>query len=115
MADDVFEQLVIGDVVAGRLAHAAVTFATEAEHVDSQLRLHFPGYGVDVVADQPDRTGREDRDRLGMKQVVGLLDRLAELLFTAENDLFLLHVGGEAIGDEILVAGAWAAASGCGA
>ena len=102
-ADDVLEQAVVGDVVAGRLAHAAVALATEGEDVDAELLLHFAGHGVDVVADQPHGAGRKDGDRLGMEDVVGLLDRLPQPLHAAEDDVLLLHVGGEAVGNEVVV------------
>ena len=62
------------------------------------------GDGVHVVADQAHRAGGEHGDRLGMEQVEGLLDRRAELLLAAEDDLLLLHVGGEAVGHEVVVA-----------
>ena len=103
-ADDVLEQAVVGDVVPGRLAHAAVALATEGEDVDAEFLLHFAGHGMHVVADQAHGAGREDGDRLGVEDVEGLLDRLAEPLHAAEDDVFLLHVGREAVGDEVLVA-----------
>ena len=40
-----------------------------------------------------------------MEQVEGLLDRRAELLLAAEDDLLLLHVGREAVGHEVVVFG----------
>ena len=76
-AHDVLEDAVVGDVVAGRLAHALVALATEAEDVDPQLFLHLPGHGVDVVADEAHRAGGEDADGLGLEGVIGLLHRLA--------------------------------------
>ena len=62
------EDAVVGDVVAGRLAHALVALATEGEDVDAQLFLHLPGHGVDVVADEADRAGGEDADGLGLEE-----------------------------------------------
>ena len=63
--DDVLEELVVGDVVSGRLADALVALATEAEDVDAQLLLHLSGDGVNVVADQAHRTGGKTPMALG--------------------------------------------------
>ena len=87
--------------MAGRLADPAVTLATEAEYVDPQLLLHLPGHRVDIVADQSDRAGREDGDRLGVKQVIGLLHRRLQFLLAAKDDLLLLHVRSEAVSDVV--------------
>ncbi len=97
LADDVLEELVVGDVVSGRLADALVALATEAEDIDAQRLLHLAGHGMDVVADQSDRTGGADRDHPGLEDLVGLKDGLLELLLAAEDDLLFLHVGGERI------------------
>ena len=83
------EELVVRDVVAGRLADAAIAFATEPENVDAEFLLHLPSHGVYVVSDQPDRTRRKHGDRLRVKEVVGFLDRCLELLLAAEYDLLL--------------------------
>ena len=56
-----------------------------------------------VVTDQTDRTGREDADRLGMKHVVGFLTCLSQFLLAAEDNLFVLHVGREAVGHELVM------------
>ena len=97
LADDVLEELVVGDVVSGRLADALVALATEAEDIDAQRLLHLAGHGMNVVADQSDRTGGADRDHPGLEDLVGLKDGLLELLLAAEDDLLFLHVGGERI------------------
>ena len=89
LADDVLEELVVGDVVSGRLADALVALATEAEDIDAQRLLHLAGHGMDVVADQSDRTGGADRDHPGLEDLVGLKDGLLELLLAAEDDLLL--------------------------
>ncbi len=91
------EDAVVGDVVAGRLAHALVALATEAKDVDPQLFLHLPGHGVHVVADEAHRAGGEDADGLGLEDVIGLLHRLLQLLLAAEDDLLILHVRGKAV------------------
>ena len=87
LADDVLEELVVGDVVSGRLADALVALATEAEDIDAQFLLHLAGHGMNVVADQSDRTGGADRDHPGLEDLVGLKDGLLELLLAAEDDL----------------------------
>ena len=58
---------------------------------------------MDVVADEAHRTGGEDGDGLRVEGVVGLLDGLLQLLFSAEDNLRVLHVGGEAVGHEVVV------------
>ena len=50
-----------------------------------------------VVADEPDRTGREDADGLGFEQLVSFPDGSTELFLTAEHDVFFLHVCGKAV------------------
>src|SRR5208337_2228573 len=97
LADDMLEELVVGDVVSGRLADTLVALATEAEDIDAQGLLHLAGHGMNVVADQSDRTGGADRDRPGLEDLVGLKDGLLELLLAAEDDLLFLHVGGQRI------------------
>ena len=52
---------------------------------------------MNVVADEADRAGGENGNRLGLENVVSLADRLRQLLFAAENDLVLLHVGVHAV------------------
>ena len=66
-ADDGLEELVVGDVMAGRLTDAAVAFATEGEYIDAQFSFMCARYSVHIVADQSHRAGGEDGDRLGMK------------------------------------------------
>lgn len=58
---------------------------------------------MNVIANQANRTGRENRDGFGMKEVVCLLDRLLQLFFATENDVFLLHVGRKAVGNVVFV------------
>ncbi len=98
-ADDMAEHLVVGDMMAGRLGDALVAFAGEGVDVAvAELFLHVRGDGVDIVTDQPHRAGGEDGDGFGMEEVVGLLDRRRQFLLAAEDDVLLLHVGGEAVG-----------------
>ncbi len=59
-----------------------------------------------VITNEAHRAGRKDGDRLGLEIVVGFLDGLFELLFTAENNLLILHVRGKAIGHVILAVAA---------
>src|SRR5208282_6323380 len=96
-SNHVFEHAVVGDVVAGGLADPFVTFATESEDVDAKFLLHFPRHGMDIVADQSDRAGGVDRNRLWLEDLVGFLDRRLELLFAAENDLLLHHIRGHGV------------------
>ena len=57
------ENLVVGDVVTGRLRDPFVSLAAEGEDIAvAKLFFHFPGHRVDVVADQSHRTGGEDGD-----------------------------------------------------
>ncbi|KAF5038634.1 hypothetical protein DSECCO2_552200 [anaerobic digester metagenome] len=105
LAHDLAEDLVVGDVVAGRLADALVAFAAEGEDVAvPELGLHLAGHGVDVVADEAHGTGRENRDGPGVEEVVGFLDGRLQLLLAAEDDVLVLHVRGKAVGHEVLVA-----------
>ena len=103
--DHVLEQAVVGDMMARRLAYAAVSLATEGEDVDAELLLHFPRDGVNVVADQADGASGKDGDGLGMKNVEGLLDGRAQPLHAAKDDVLFLHVRREAIGHEVVVFG----------
>ena len=66
-SDDVLEQLVVGDVVTGRLADPLVAFATEPENIDAQLLLHLARHGMNVVADQAHRAGGKDADGFRFK------------------------------------------------
>ena len=90
--DHVLENLVVGDVMSGGLAHTFISFTTESEHVDTELFLHLAGNGVNIIADKTDRTGGENGNRLGMKIVIGFLDRLFQLLLTAEDRITSYNV-----------------------
>ena len=104
LADQMGEDLVVGDMVTGRLRDALVALAAEGKDVAvAELFLHLLGHGMDIVADQADRAGGEDGDGLRMKEVVGLLDGRRQFLLAAEDDVGILHVGGHAVGDEIFV------------
>ena len=73
-ADHVLEHAVVGDVVAGGLGDALVALAGEPEDIDAEFLLGLAAHGVDVVADEPDRTGRVDADGLGLEDAVGFAD-----------------------------------------
>ena len=93
------KHLVVGDVVAGGLGHALIALAAESEDIAiPQLLLHVPGHGMNVITDKTDRTGGENRDRLGMEQVVDLLDGRRQLLLATEDDVRVLHVRGKTVG-----------------
>src|SRR5208282_1608308 len=102
-ADHVLEELVVGDVMSGRLTDAAIAFATEPEDVDAEFFLHLTSDGVHVVSNQPDRTRRKDGNRLGMEGFIGLLDRRLEFLLATEDDLLFRHVRGETVVDEVRI------------
>ena len=91
-ADDVLEHAVVGDVMSGGLAHAFVTFAGKTHDIDTQLFLHLPRHGMHVVADEADRAGGKNGDRLRLEYGVSLANRLSQFLFTAENNLVFLHI-----------------------
>ena len=86
-ADDVFEHAVVGDVVAGGLAHPFVALATERHDVDAQFLLHLPRHRMDVVADEADRTGGENGNRLGLENLVRLADGLLNF-FSPPNTIW---------------------------
>ena len=102
-ADHILEKTVVGHMMSRGLADALVSLATESENGNAQFLLHFPGYGMDVVSDQAHGTGGKHGNHLGFKSIVGLLNSGSQLLFTAEDDLPLLHVGRKTIGHEIVV------------
>src|SRR5665647_1395559 len=82
------ENLVIGDMMASRLRNPLVAFTAEGKDIAvAELCLHVAGNGVDIIADQPHRTGGEHRDRLGVEDVVDLLNRCRQLLLPAKNDV----------------------------
>ena len=58
-----------------------------------KLFAHLFGCSMNVITDQTDRTGRKNSDGFRMKEVIGLLDSLFELLFTTKDNVLLLHVG----------------------
>ena len=60
--------------MAGRLAYALIAFTGESKNIDAKRFLHLPCHGMDIVADQTHRTGGEDGDGLGFKDVIGFLD-----------------------------------------
>src|ERR1017187_987390 len=103
------EKLVVGDMMAGRLADALVPFTTEAKDVDAELLFHVARDGVHIVADQPDRTGGENSDGLRVEQRIGLFDGGPKLLLPAKDDLLILHVGAQTISDVVGVLGGFRA------
>jgi hypothetical protein len=100
-----FEDTVVGDMVARTLADALVSFTGKAEDIDAQFLLHFAADRMDIVADKAYRTGREYGDGLGLEVVVGFLDGLLEFFLATENNFLVLHVRGEAIGHEVVAIG----------
>ena len=100
---DLLEDLVVGDVVPRRLGHAAVALAGEGEDVDAELLLHLPGDLMDVVTDETHRTRGMNGDGLRTEDAVRLTHRLPQLLLSAEDDLLLGHVRGEAVGHEVRI------------
>ena len=101
-AHDMGKNSVVGNVMAGGLTYALIAFTGESKNVDAQLFLHLPCHGMDIVADQPHRTGGEDGDGLGFKNVIGFLDGRFQFLFPAEHNILVLHVRGKAVGHIIV-------------
>ena len=90
-------------MVAGGLGHALVALAAEGKDVAvTKFFLHVSRHRVDIITDETDRAGGENGDRLGVKQVVNLLDGCRQLLFAAEDDVRVLHVRGETVGHVVL-------------
>lgn len=56
-AHNMGEDAVIGYVVPCRLAHPFIAFAGKTKNIDTQLFLHFPGHGMDIISDETYRTG----------------------------------------------------------
>ena len=100
--DNMRKQPVIGDMMPGGLADAFIAFATKRKDVNAEFFLHLASDGMHVVANQPDGTGRKDGNGFRLENVVGFLNRLAQFLFAAENDLLFLHVGRKAVGHEVM-------------
>ena len=47
---------------------------------------------MNIITDQTNRTCRKNCDGFRMKEVIGLLDSLFQLLFTTKDNVLLLHV-----------------------
>src|SRR5208282_4490645 len=90
-ADHVLEELVVRDMMSGRLTDAAIAFATKREHVDTEFFLHLTGDGMYIISNQPDRARRKHGNRLRVEDLVGFFDRCLEFLLTPEDDLLLSH------------------------
>ncbi|MPN06098.1 hypothetical protein SDC9_153353 [bioreactor metagenome] len=98
-AHDPAHHLVIGDVVAGGLGNTLVALTGEGDAGYAVVGLHGCGHRVDIVADEAHGAGGANENRLGVENFDGLLAGLAQLLFAAEYDVRLLHIGGEHVLD----------------
>ena len=95
--------LVVGDVVAEGLGHAAEAFAAHRHDGLAGFIALLLGHRLDVVADQADRAFGLDRDAVGEgEQLVDLVDHLLQLLVAAEDNVLLLEVGGDLQHDEVV-------------
>ena len=100
-ADDFFHQAVVGDMVAGGLAHAFIAFTAVGHAADAVFLFRFGGYGLDVVADEAHGAGGGNHDGLGVHKLHDFINGFLELLGAAEDDVRLLQVGSEAVLDEV--------------
>ena len=57
--------------MACRLADAAVAFATHGDDLDLQIIFGFLADRFDIVADEPDGAGAEDRYAFGLEDGIG--------------------------------------------
>ncbi len=85
--DDLLHEVVVCDVVAGRLADPLVALAVEGEDLDAVPLLGRLRHRVDVVADKSDRAGGADGDGPGVERCDDLVDHLCKLLLPAEHDV----------------------------
>ncbi len=95
-SDDAFHNLVVGDVVAGRLADPLIALAVVMDHRNTVPLLRRFCNGGQIVADESDRTRRADVDGPRVEDRHDLVDHLRKFLLAPKDDVALLHVGREA-------------------
>jgi hypothetical protein len=88
----VFHQGVRGYVVSCRLGDAAVALASHRDDLDPEVGFGFLADRLDIVSDQADGAGAEDRDALGLEDGIGLSYGSGQLLLGSKDYVRLLDV-----------------------
>jgi len=100
--NDMAHQAIVGNMMAARLAYSLITLAAEGHHLAPVHLLGLSCHRMDIVTDKSHRAGGTDHDSVGIKYLHHFLDGLLQLLFTAKDNIRLLHVGGEAVFYKVL-------------
>ena len=74
------------------MADAPVPFAAHGDDLDFEILLSFAADRFDIVADEADGAGAEDRDAFRLEDGIGLSDGLSQLFLCTKDDVGLLDV-----------------------